>query len=1666
MKRPREQQQQQQQQHGGDEAEADEAEVDYDGDEYAYGQPALPVAVPQAGPGPSRLPTTLSAGASTRRVMRAEEEDARQSQPVDGDEHEDEEEDDDDDDEDDEDEDFSQVLYYDDAEDDSADEFVLDEAEQQQDDDEEGGRGADYDDDEDDEEDDEDEDDEDDEEEDEFPAAPDVAALRLADQYAMQPLNGCPLAEAGTGAGDESGQTAAAGEGAAAAAAPEWQSHSRYRAGGMQRIEELGFYGADEDVQVGEDEIARLVAAIQGDEELPDERNTVSHEAGPSSSTLASAGPSAQARQEKERRPQIRRWDAAMIQEKEDFEDELRGAHGMKRKRSRRTRNAPRQQNLSAEIKDLLSEANSDYVMGNYDDAIAALHQIISIEPYARAAWTLLMLCFREKEQHPQAVQAGIILASLSSNATAIEMFKELADSSLRFGARQQAVYCLQQAIIRSSKTDTDAMWDRALILEQLLNEPHKAARGYAMVLENRPWDIEAKEAAIRIYYDLGEYRRGAALLEVVRKWMMERFPVPSRSERTDVQPDQLGDAPDPVQMELIAAAAASSSSAGADADAMQVDQPQAQTAAGREATASAGRENTYTEIDLYSHVEFLLYAREPFQAIAVLRETVRWLQGRAGETYWDDVEYDDREFDEVRPGRDGRRDHDAQDADGEEEGEERRAFDRSGDLLAAGRRRRRLGKGSKQQSASSTRISTSGSSASQRRRGADEDDDDDGDENDNEDGANEGNDGNDARQAAQPGPGSSGEIDIELQARRRQWEAWESRAPVFGLSPSLRVLLGRARLMIGDEDEAERQFSIVLEHDVTVHADLFADVAQAYMEYGYWQEAFDVLLEMDRVEVLRTAQYYEWLGTCCQNLGKLQQAARYLQGVVDARPNDLTVRYQLAEIYAELGDNDSALRLAASLLNANRSQAQGSGDPAEAQDAMMQEPSSSFFSLSASAALGDGDDDDDLDGDGDGTSASRSRNRRGRRSGRRSRGSGASAPTRIGPTQREKLEAMRELEYRAAMSKLAQLEPVVLSSDAEWWRPDVKLLLDEGEQQQQQLGQHDDEGRGGAAAGGGTSSSSWENFKRAQRRKTGTAGEAGQAVRRAAQMREQTEAQARARRSEACRQWLDIASNLIDGFKNRKGMFKRDAKTALIRKGYGRRGPNMRSNIQSRATALLSRLQDRMLEDAETHSEADAHGVSEFRGIQLDDWVLLFVKYAFVLTKIGEWDSALEHLKLVCTSHTMQLHDRRRMILMLGTLSCALYARDFNHVFAEMRNLHTTYFFQDDLFRLSCSLANVGGIYGLGGFMNSDLLKYYLRRIRQYHALSLGTPHMMRAGKWTVRARFGKARHLSNLENRRLLKRIPLGFKDRMHELVEDGQRRLEEEQQQQQRQQRRRADGANSSRDFSGRAGGQQRDEGDGDDDGEDEDEDEDEDDEDDDADAVGEGGYANEGSTRGDFVPEYASLTDIRPDRPGWEPTPGANKSVTLQDLLRNGYPSRPSVVAEMFYGMLMLLSKSNLQALYLFTKQYSRIRSDPLISLLCGVAFLTRALNRQVDNRHHAVLQGFAYLSQYRKLRARESEEVEYNFGRAFHQIGLLEQAVHHYEKVLRLAEAAQKANGAADSEDGWIDEDVTTLETKKKGFATAREAAFNLALIYNTGGSPASARALYERWLVV
>ncbi|KAL9710688.1 transcription factor TFIIIC subunit tfc4 [Leucoagaricus gongylophorus] len=146
----------------------------------------------------------------------------------------------------------------------------------------------------------------------------------------------------------------------------------------------------------------------------------------------------------------------------------------------------------------------------------------------------------------------------------------------------------------------------------------------------------------------------------------------------------------------------------------------------------------------------------------------------------------------------------------------------------------------------------------------------------------------------------------------------------------------------------------------------------------------------------------------------------------------------------------------------------------------------------------------------------------------------------------------------------------------------------------------------------------------------------------------------------------------------------------------------------------------------------------------------------------------------------------------------------------------------------------------------------------------------------------------------------------------------------------------------------------------------------------------------------------------------------------------------------YGQICIAAKSYQSAIFYLLHAYDYCPEDPMICLCLAIASIGRAMQRQSDNRHHLIVQAMAFLTQYGKLRGTNPcglGEVEFNFGRAFHQLGLYSHAVKQYQKVIDMAETGQDAT-------------------------FVREAAYNLSLIYVLTNATPLADILYRRWLSI
>ncbi|THH04363.1 hypothetical protein EW145_g5576 [Phellinidium pouzarii] len=106
-----------------------------------------------------------------------------------------------------------------------------------------------------------------------------------------------------------------------------------------------------------------------------------------------------------------------------------------------------------------------------------------------------------------------------------------------------------------------------------------------------------------------------------------------------------------------------------------------------------------------------------------------------------------------------------------------------------------------------------------------------------------------------------------------------------------------------------------------------------------------------------------------------------------------------------------------------------------------------------------------------------------------------------------------------------------------------------------------------------------------------------------------------------------------------------------------------------------------------------------------------------------------------------------------------------------------------------------------------------------------------------------------------------------------------------------------------------------------------------------------------------------------------------------------PTKYNPVLPTLYGQSLIMAKSYQSAIFYLLHALDYFPNDPLICLTLAVTSLGRAMQRQSDNRNYLVTQAMGFMTKYRTIRgptydAPRADEIEYNFGRAFHQIGIV------------------------------------------------------------------------------
>lgn len=133
------------------------------------------------------------------------------------------------------------------------------------------------------------------------------------------------------------------------------------------------------------------------------------------------------------------------------------------------------------------------------------------------------------------------------------------------------------------------------------------------------------------------------------------------------------------------------------------------------------------------------------------------------------------------------------------------------------------------------------------------------------------------------------------------------------------------------------------------------------------------------------------------------------------------------------------------------------------------------------------------------------------------------------------------------------------------------------------------------------------------------------------------------------------------------------------------------------------------------------------------------------------------------------------------------------------------------------------------------------------------------------------------------------------------------------------------------------------------------------------------------------------------------------------------------------------------------------NDPIVSLLLAAAYLSKAYVRTQSNTRKSVLCAYACIKKYCELRAEDYiAEADYNLGRFYQTLKMYPHAERMYRKVL---------DEPVDYEAIVDQDDTETMVKHDERYSLKRDAAFNLALIYQES-NPQEARRIYRKYLVI
>ncbi|KAE8396676.1 hypothetical protein BDV23DRAFT_143350 [Aspergillus alliaceus] len=221
----------------------------------------------------------------------------------------------------------------------------------------------------------------------------------------------------------------------------------------------------------------------------------------------------------------------------------------------------------------------------------------------------------------------------------------------------------------------------------------------------------------------------------------------------------------------------------------------------------------------------------------------------------------------------------------------------------------------------------------------------------------------------------------------------------------------------------------------------------------------------------------------------------------------------------------------------------------------------------------------------------------------------------------------------------------------------------------------------------------------------------------------------------------------------------------------------------------------------------------------------------------------------------------------------------------------------------------------------------------------------------------------------------------------------------------------------------------------------------------------------------------ITGLRPTKPVRESIYQERARLSTRD--ENGEPipaNEMDIALLVLYGHILYSGNSFLPALNYFFRAYALDDQNPAVLLSIALCYIHHSLKRQSENRHFMIMQGLAFMNEYRRVREQpgslpqERQEMEFNYARVWHLLGLSNLAVEGYQRVLELGKEirATKPGSQPVAQSADSDVDMRDAGPEQEPFIEdfSPEAALALQNLFALSGDFQSAKTVTANWLVI